>query len=30
MHINFEELEYMNLHAKVQDHMTSGSGEDAF
>ena len=28
MYINFVELESLMLHAKFQEHRTSGSGED--
>ena len=30
MYINFVELESPMLHAKFQDHRTSGSGEEDF
>ena len=30
IHVNFVELEYPMLHAKFQDHRTSGSGEEDF
>ena len=30
IHINFVELESSMLHAKFQDHRTSGSGEEDF
>ena len=30
MYINFVELEALMLHAKFQNHMTSGSGEKDF
>ena len=30
IYINFEELEFPMLHAKFQDHSTSGSGEEDF
>ena len=30
IYINFLELESPMLHAKIQDHRTSGSGEDDF
>ena len=30
MYTNFVELEFPMLHAKFQDHRTSGSGEDFF
>ena len=30
IYINFVELESPMLHAKFQDHRTSGSGEEAF
>ena len=30
IYINFVELESLMLHAKFQDHRTSGPGEDFF
>ena len=30
VYINFVELEALMLHAKFQDHRTSGSGEEDF
>ena len=30
IYINFVELEFPMLHGKIQDHRTSGSGEDYF
>ena len=30
IYINFVELEYPMIHAKFQDHRTSGSGEEDF